>query len=644
MKKNYKPLKSTFVLFIFLLLAFALMGCSKKNNNSGIATENQFTWWITRNDSAGQLYDRYEDNVAVQWLNNQYWDSEKLTLASDENGKKMNFNYQVPIIGAETDNFNTMISTGEYPEIVDLAYAGQSPRQLYEDGVLMDITEYVEKYLPNYIALLDENPELKPLVTYTDEDGKTHYYSLYAIADNIIVPWQGTMYRRDWVVKYAKPTPYVWDWESDYTKENGHPKFTPLSVAEEMDDYTGWKENEVTEFTSSDGENPENDYTDNVIFPSGKTDPYTISDWEWMFEAFQKAIDIREFSGDSDAYCTSLYFPGFMSTGDLVSSFGGGGPQWYLTQDGEAAFGGESENFKTYIEAMNNWHEKGWLDTKFETRASDMFWEINSTGVGQGKVGLWVSGQGLLGATIRATSVNEEDQKDAMVFGTSLPINDVYGNEDAKYIEPYTLYQQNVLGTATGFTTKCEEKDIETLFAMLNYLYSKEGGLVRNLGLNENQYTSMEFEPDLYEEIDINAAYTTEVDEDGNAVYKFAIPADQELTLALKAIRMGAGLQTEGDIEKGYTLDRRYENILNHAIEEWTSYKSTGYILDYNTLMDETDSSTYNKIHTYVNDYMEQAIPDMIKNGLNGWDNYTTTVNKYAPNQVTDIYQNLVNQ
>ena len=167
-------------------------------------------------------------------------------------------------MGSEQDNFNTMIATGEYPEIIDLAYAGQSPQQLYEDGILLDITEYVEKYLPNYLALIEENPEIKPFVTHTDENGDARYYSLYAIADNIIIPWQGTMYRRDWVVKYAEPTPYVWDWESDFVKDNGHPKHTPLSLAEEMDDYTGWKTSDITAFTSSEGDDPDNDYTDNI--------------------------------------------------------------------------------------------------------------------------------------------------------------------------------------------------------------------------------------------------------------------------------------------------------------------------------------------------------------------------------------------
>ena len=105
------------------------------------------------------------------------------------------------------------------------------------------------------------------------------------------------MYRRDWVVSTRSRLPMCGDWDSDYVKENGHPAVTPLDAALESGNMEGWKENEVTEFTSSQGENPDEDYTDNVIFPSGTSDPLTISDWEWMMEAFREPSRIRAFPG-----------------------------------------------------------------------------------------------------------------------------------------------------------------------------------------------------------------------------------------------------------------------------------------------------------------------------------------------------------
>ena len=94
----------------------------------------------------------------MQYVNQQYWNTKDGGIGTKETGRQLNLSYMVPISGSELENFNTMIGTGEYPEIVDLAYSIESPHALYENGVLMDITEYVERYMPNYMAFLDANP------------------------------------------------------------------------------------------------------------------------------------------------------------------------------------------------------------------------------------------------------------------------------------------------------------------------------------------------------------------------------------------------------------------------------------------------------------------------------------------------------
>lgn len=133
---------------VMAVSAVAMTGCGDKKTSEGGDT---FSYWITMTDGEGTYYDSYEDNPAVQWLNQQYWDVENHTLGDKDNGTNIQFKFQAPIAGSEQDNFNTMISTGEYTDIIDLAYAG-SKDALVEDGVLMDITEYVEKYMPDYVA------------------------------------------------------------------------------------------------------------------------------------------------------------------------------------------------------------------------------------------------------------------------------------------------------------------------------------------------------------------------------------------------------------------------------------------------------------------------------------------------------------
>ena len=637
MKRKWKQVGS---LILTGTIALSLLtGCGSQGGG-GSKDELSFKWWIPQTDAYGIYYNSYEENVAVQWLNNQYWDAENGGLAEEGKGKQVSLTFQVPISGSEKDNFNTMVATGEYPEILDLNY-GSTPYELYQDGHLMEITEYVEKYCPNYLALLDKNPQMKNFTTYTDEEGKEHYYALYNIADNVKIPWQGYMYRRDWVVKYAEPTEYVWDWESSYVKSNGHPALTPLSAAVEADNMEGWKKNEVTSFEMTQGDDPDNDWTDNVVFPSGKPDPYTISDWEWMFEAFTKALEAEGFGEDSNAYCISEAYLGYMATGDLISSFGGGGPMWYVDQEGNAAFGGTGENFKTYLECMHNWYEKGWLDKKFDSRSSDMFYMINPNGYSQGMVGMWQGGIGDVGSGIRATCASEEGKKDAMVFGCSMPVNDVYGTEAQKYNVPDMLYQDPRLGGATGFSVKCEGKDLATLFTMLDYLYSQEGAMVTSVGLSEEQYASMSFEPDLYAREGLKAAYTME--EQGDLkVYHCAVPGGQELGNAVKAMRMASSLFLQGNEKDGYLLDRGYGIIGQRTLVAWMKYEGTATIMNYNSLMTPEDSAVYNKTNTYLNDHMGQTVPGMIKEGLGSWDDYCAKLNKYGPDKVTEIYQSYI--
>jgi hypothetical protein len=361
-----------------------------------------------------------------------------------------------------------------------------------------------------------------------------------------------------------------------------------------------------------------------------------------MFDFFAEAIEQEGFANNSNAYVTTLYYLGYMQTGDLVSSFGGGGPMWYV-DEGQANFGGTSDNFKTYLEAMNNWQKKGWLDEQFETRGSDMFFQINRTGVAQGMVGMFIGGIGYLGTTIRSTATNSTAQANAMVYGAPLPVNDVYGDESNKFVEPDTFYSQNILRAPTGFTTLAEGKDLETLFTMINWLYTTEGSLLNSFGLSAEQYASMEFEPDLYAEYGLDRAYDIIENSDDSITYETLVAQSDELGNAVKLNRISTSISFYGKTGE-YTIDFGHNKITAHAIDLWTQYENTGYILDYNTLFNDDQSSLYSKTNTYINDTMGVEIPRLIKNGLSGWDLYVSKVNKYGPARVSQAYQEILDK
>ena len=638
-KKRIISLGLTAVMALGLLGA---TGCT--NEDSG--DSDTFSWWIYKTDGNG-LYDAYEDNPAVEWLNQQTWDVEGGTIAEGDSGSPLHFTFQAPISGSEQDNFNTMMGTGDYTDILDLCVSTDNAQTLYEEGIALDLTEYIEEYCPNYVEFLDQNPDVKNLLTYEDEDGNTKYYSIGMIKDGTEVPWDGCIYRRDWVVKYCEPTEYVWDWDSAYVKENGHPAVTPLAKALEENNLEGWKANEVSEFTviNDGGDDPDNLYEDNVIFPSGRDYPYTISDWEWMFEGFQKAIDERGWSDDRDAYCTTVSYSGYMSTGDLVSSFGGGNGSWAKDAEGNVTYSGVGDNFRTYLEAMNNWYNQGWLDKAFMERGDDLFFSINMNGFTTGKVGLWIGYTANLGSGIRVTCTNEEDARDAYCMGCPLPVNDVYGTAEQMYNEPDALYQGGRLSGQVVITDKAKDKELETLFTFFNWLFTEEGAATHKLGLSKEQLAGAEIENNLYAENNIDGAYELGTDENGNPLYKMNYDMTADICGSITFGRLVVGIEKTGvgpNLE--YTLDKGESKVMADALSKWATYVSTANLSDYTTRMSSDDNEVYADVSTQLTDYVAQAVPEMIVGGLDGWDAYVEKVQSYGVDEVSEIYEKYTKQ
>jgi hypothetical protein len=633
--KNTKRFLATII--SILILATTLAGCTHLNDETQETQKSQeskdanFTWWIVSDDGEGTYYEKYEDNPVIQWINAQYWDVEKGGLGTEDDKRQLNLSFLTPIAGSEDQNFNTMISTGEYPEIVNIDYSSDNADALYANGIAIDLTEYVNAYMPNYLRFLEEHPDLKNFVTYQDEEGNTRYYSLARLMEGTEPAWEGYCYRRDWVVKYCKPSAYVWDWESDYVAQNGHPKYTPLSAAENAKDFTGWKKNDITKFTATPGDDPNETYTDNVVFPSGTSDPLYISDWEWMFEGFEKALMERGWAEDkSQAYAMSIPYQGFVGTGDLVSSFGGGSGTWYY-KDGTFSFDGASDNFKAYVECMKSWNEKGWLDGSFETRSSDMFWSVNTFSVSQGKVGMWLGMKRNLGTSCRTTCANEEDAADCFVMGCALPINDVYGDEEQKFKEPDCLFQTSAVGSAIILTDKCKEKDLETLFTLFDWLYTLDGGLTTLYGLTAEQYESMSFNPDVYAEYELSEGYTLETSEGGRTLVKRSMSADTGLVNAAVANRL-IGLDPKNTSER--LIDTGDSKVVQTAADNWGKFTNTGGYINYSKLLTKEETQTYGTVNTAVSDCMYVYVPHMIK-GACSWEEYVERI--HSINGIDDV-------
>ncbi len=598
------------IILSVLLLCSSLVGLSACGNNDD---PNTFTWLIENPEDASYYSDYNQNPVAIYTQHNQQYA-----------GVDIKIEYKQLVIGSEKDQYTTMISTGEYYDVMGTSFAPFAVSTLHEMGIALDITEYVEKWMPNYMKIVNSNDELYRAAYTVNENGEKRMYALWGCTDEAQYNFEGFCYRRDWIVKYG------------------------------VNPSTG------EAFTST--MNEDGTMTDNVMFPSwysdskyaveyranhpewDGTDPVFISDWEWMFGIFDKA---RADLGITDkGYDISISYVGYSETGDLFSAFGGGAAMWsynYLT--GEVEFNATSESMKSYLECMNTWYNNGWLDKKFAERSSDMFYDIDHVGRTNGYVGMW---QGTRSDLSRQLESSEYPYTEGIyVSGAKQPINDIYGAESTKGHESYSSYQYEAPTVSYIITDAAKDKNLEALFTYLDTFYdtSNENYITSNYGLTKEQYESIEEYQEkvngqtFQERWGVDCDSYTVIEKDGHKFYKFndQFLADSSLRNAAIGNRIfHYGILSESNNITSIEYDA--------AVNQWGAYPNKGWISkSVQALLSSEQADLYAKTRTKINDKMAVEIPKFIngKYDLNGadWDTYCKTINKLGAKKVTDAFQ-----
>jgi len=583
------------MVMVAILLTLVLSSCGDNGGQTDGETVKYGVWIINGEDTT--YYPTYEKNPGIEYLTSRTWGPDN---------KKVSLEFFVPVSGQQADNFNTLLSTGDYPELMDATMYNGSIIDLYEQGIILDLTELVDQHMPNYKAFLESHPEQAQVATYV-VNGEKKYLTLRAFRDAPPFNWGGYQYRRDWIIKYG-------------TNPKDGSKFSG-SYSEKL----------------PDGSDNKNSWQDNVVFPSGESDPVYISDWEWMLDIFKKAIEDQ---GITDGYPMSLYYPGYLAVGDLISAFGGGNnAAWYKNTDGTIHFGGNEDDFRVYLQAMNTWFQNGWIDKAFTEHASDMFYKIDDAKVRSGKIGLWYGVQNQLMGNL---DDGEGLKAGMMVYAARQPINDIYGTAAQQNVEPYTMYQLGIEGNNWIITDKAEEKDIVPLLSMMDYMYSEEGSLMGSLGLNKEQYEVTKNE--LYTRLGLTEGAYTRVPEDqarGDRVYRW-----------VETILFDGGtLQSACKPNRFFFLDRATVNLPGGTesfignLEQWIWYENKGGITGaISNQITPDEQKTIAKTQTNINEFMAKSVPPFIKGEKDpfsddDWTNYVKALNKYNPAKVTAIYQ-----
>lgn len=301
------------------MLLSLLAGCGGKADNGAALADGKLpeddesqeitiSYWMYADDY--KHYTSLNDNPVVKILN------EKFNIKLD---------FQTPAMGSEIDNFNLMLGTQDYTDIMNMTYCTESLSTLYQDGVILDLAPYVEEYMPNYYALIQSNETLKKSV-YDDEG---HLLSVAQLDNVERTQWGGMVYRRD--------------------------------ILETM---TGG----------------------NVQFPSGNSEPTTVEDWDYMLPLMKQYF---EYSGIPDTACLIIPAIGYVATGELQAGFGVPALIGLSADGKSVEFAPATENFYNYLTKMHEWYEAGYIYPDFASRTNDMFYLPNPALTYGGAAGVW---------------------------------------------------------------------------------------------------------------------------------------------------------------------------------------------------------------------------------------------------------------
>lgn len=197
MKRQKEKLKRIAVILTFVITVVWCCGCGDKSaDNASIDTSGEIPEKLDIFCSLGA-------NVASAG-GTDFNDCMTFKLLEEDTG--CHVNWQHPASGAESERFNVMIVSENYPDAIVYKWASvKGGIQSYvDDEVIVDLTDYISECMPNFSNFINEHPELKRDV-YTD-DGKILAIP-FIRADKELGVFQGQVIREDWLEKLGLERP-----------------------------------------------------------------------------------------------------------------------------------------------------------------------------------------------------------------------------------------------------------------------------------------------------------------------------------------------------------------------------------------------------------------------------------------------------
>lgn len=201
-------------------------------------------YWMPINKSAVTFISNYDENPAY-------------ALMQEVTGVDVEFIH--PAVGQAKEDFQLLTLGGNLPDIIqidDASWYEGGVEQMYEDGLIIDLTPYLEEYAPQYLKVINDNEDVARQV-YRGEDGQV--FGFYKVSYGDALPWCRIDIRKDWLDEAGMTEPMTiaeyeawFDWILA-NKPGVTPFFMDFSSADQLNNVMGAFDLLPTWYVGEDG-------------------------------------------------------------------------------------------------------------------------------------------------------------------------------------------------------------------------------------------------------------------------------------------------------------------------------------------------------------------------------------------------------
>ncbi len=152
------------------------------------------TYWMVINAGAANFISSYDENPAYQAI---------------QKNTGVDIEFIHPAAGNTTEQFLTMLASGKIPDMILMNnqswYTG-GLQAMYDDGIIIDLTPYLEQYAPQYKEIVDSDEMCRKQATH---DGK--YLGMFKMTYAEKMPYNRFNTNKDWLDEAGMKEPKTID-------------------------------------------------------------------------------------------------------------------------------------------------------------------------------------------------------------------------------------------------------------------------------------------------------------------------------------------------------------------------------------------------------------------------------------------------